>query len=100
MTCADVAQIDLLLVPISDHMGFQVVFVVAVCLIVSAMASMLFDLLSSFIGSFYVPSDARLRIAAARMRNVHGPALYPGFSRSARHAMIRVLRNRADGVYG
>ena len=44
--------------------------------------------------------ERRLRIAAARMRNVHGPALFPGFSRMSRAAMIRVLRNRADGVYG
>lgn len=53
------------------------------------------------IGSFLEQREQmRLRIAAAHMRDVHGPALFPGFSRRSRAAMIRVLRNRADGVYG
>ena len=55
---------------------------------------------SSFGEWFEHRERRRLRIAAARLRNVHGPALFPGFSRSSRAAMIRVLRNRAGGVYG
>ena len=59
-----------------------------------------FDVLSSFFEWLEYREQQRLRIAAARMRNVHGPALFPGFSRSSRAAMVRVLRNRSDGVYG
>ena len=58
------------------------------------------DAVSSFGEWLEHLEQRRLRIAAARMRNVHGPALFPGFSRMSRAAMIRVLRNRADGVYG
>ncbi|WP_406622935.1 hypothetical protein [Acidovorax sp. SDU_ACID1] len=38
--------------------------------------------------------DKRIRIATARMRNVHGPLLLPGMSSSVRRAMANVLRKR------
>lgn len=38
--------------------------------------------------------DKRIRIATARMRNVHGPLLLPGMSSSLRRAMANVLRKR------
>lgn len=38
--------------------------------------------------------DKRIRIATARMRNVHGPLLLPGRSSSLRRAMANVLRKR------
>lgn len=44
--------------------------------------------------------EKRIRIATARMRNVHGPLLMPGRSSSLRRAMVRVLRKRSESDHG